>query len=244
MGMTVYPAVDVRGGAVVRLYQGDYARETRYAGSPADVLRSYARQGAQWVHLVDLDAAREGGYTLVPLLRSLASERSLRVQTGGGIRGEADVEGVLEAGAARVVIGSRAVDDPAEVSRWLARFGPERLTLALDARCGPCGTWYPVSHGWSRSGGRTLRDLLAFYLDHGLRHALCTDVDRDGTLAGPNLAFYELLRTWAPGIAVQASGGVRDAADVAALAGIGCAGVVIGKALLEGRVTVAEAVAC
>lgn len=229
---------------MVRLRQGDYAQETRYEAPPLALLQRYSTQGAAWAHLVDLDAARDGGYTLVPLLQALKCETTLQVQTGGGVRGVADIERLMDAGADRVVIGSMAVSQPTLVASWLARFGSDRLTLALDARCGPCGRWYPASHGWTRPGRRTLGDLVRFYTRHGLRHLLCTDIARDGTLSGPNLPLYGLLRQWAPQVELQASGGVRDIDDLHQVRELGCRGIVLGKALLEGHITLAQAQTC
>jgi phosphoribosylformimino-5-aminoimidazole carboxamide ribotide isomerase len=238
MSFTVYPAIDVREGRVVRLKQGDYAQETRYAFDPEPLARDYAAQGATWLHLVDLDAARAGGYTLAPLLRALA-DSGLAIQTGGGVRSERDVEAILSAGAARVVIGSLAISQPDTVIGWLSRFGPERLTLALDARWDGNAWTLPV-HGWTEGSGVALLDLVARYRDSGLIHVLSTDIGRDGMLSGPNTQLYALLQQAAPGLRIQASGGVRDAADVSALRAQGVDGVILGKALLEGRLALGE----
>lgn len=240
----IYPAIDVRSGRVVRLAQGDYARETRYADDPFTLAKSYADAGAQWLHLVDLDAARNGGYTLGDLLRRLKAETPLSVQTGGGVRSEADIERLLQEGADRVVVGSLAVTEPNRVVRWINRYGNERLTVALDAWCGQDGRWFPTSHGWTQPGRRSLGDLVRFYSRSGLRHLLCTDIARDGTLAGPNLQLYQLLRQWAPRLELQASGGARDLDDVRDARGAGCAGIVLGKALLEGRFDLPQALRC
>ncbi|MFP7721824.1 1-(5-phosphoribosyl)-5-[(5-phosphoribosylamino)methylideneamino]imidazole-4-carboxamide isomerase [Lysobacter sp. A3-1-A15] len=240
---TVYPAIDVREGRVVRLRQGDYAQETRYPDAPLEVARRYAAAGASWLHLVDLDAARDGGYTLAALLRDISGSTGLRVQTGGGVRDEAAVEALLEAGAARVVVGSVAVREPSRVIGWLSRFGVERITVALDARLGADGRWRLPVAGWTQGSGLELETLLKAYTDAGLRHLLCTDIDRDGMLAGPNLALYRTLVEQAPGVLVQASGGVRDVADVSAAREAGCGGAVLGKALLDGRFDLADALA-
>lgn len=240
----VYPAIDVRGGRVVRLVQGDYARETRYGEDPLALAQAYAAAGAQWLHLVDLDAARAGGYTLDALLSGIKAGTGLSVQTGGGVRNEADVERLLGLGAERIVVGSLSVSDPHRVAGWIARYGSERLTIALDARCADDGRWFPATHGWTRQGRRTLSGLVRFYSRSGLRHLLCTDIARDGMLSGPNLQLYALLRQWAPQIALQASGGARDIDDVRGAREAGCAGIVLGKALLEGRVGLPEALAC
>lgn len=240
----LYPAIDVRDGRVVRLRQGDYAQETRYAADPLELAIEYADAGARWLHLVDLDAARTGGYTLAPLLQRIRAATSLQVQTGGGVRNEADVERLFAAGATRVVVGSLAVRMPGRVAFWLERYGPERLVLALDTRQDETDAWRLPLHGWTEASGRSLGEVLALYLASGLRHVLSTDIARDGMLAGPNLELYRHLRKLAPWLQVQASGGVRDAADVAAVRSAGCAGVVLGRALLEGRLALAEALAC
>lgn len=243
-GFIVYPAIDVRDGRVVRLAQGDYARETRYEGAPLDVASRYAEQGAQWLHLVDLDAARAGGYTLAPLLGEIARNTPLKVQTGGGVRQRDDVARILDAGADRVVIGSLAVREPDTVLAWLAEFGSERITVALDSRRDRDGTWRLPVHGWTETASETLDELAVRYADAGLRHLLCTDIARDGMLTGSNLALYAYLHDTVPSLAVQASGGVSVVADVEGAREAGCAGIVLGRALLEGRFTLPEALAC
>lgn len=240
----LYPAIDVRAGRVVRLAQGDYARETRYGDDPLAIIRGYAAQGAQWLHLVDLDAAREGGYTLAALVADVVATTALRVQTGGGVRTRDDVARILDAGATRVVIGSLAVREPQNVLAWLQEFGSERITVALDTRRDEAGRWQLPVHGWTESAGEELQVMAQRYAEAGLVHLLCTDIARDGMLAGPNLGLYTLLREVAPSLQVQASGGVRALEDVPAARAAGCAGIVLGRALLEGRFTLPEALAC
>lgn len=240
----VYPAIDVRDSRVVRLAQGDYARETRYGDDPLALAQAYAAAGAQWLHLVDLDAARAGGYTLETLLARIKNTTGLSVQTGGGVRSEEDMRRLLEIGADRVVVGSLSVSESQRVADWIAHHGNEKITVALDARCAADGRWFPAMQGWTVQGQRTLSDLVRFYARSGLRHLLCTDIDRDGMLSGPNLQLYALLRQWAPQLALQASGGVRDAGDVREARQAGCAGIVLGRALLEGRIGLPEALAC
>ena len=241
---TVYPAIDVRAGHVVRLAQGDYARETRYGSSPLQQARAYGEAGARWLHLVDLDAAREGGYTLLPLVEAIHAETGLRVQSGGGVRSERDVARLVGAGVERVVIGSLAVTDPQRVAGWIVRYGPERLTIALDVRETAAGKWEPAIHGWTARSAWALEDLLLEYLAAGLGHLLCTDIARDGMLSGPNLGLYAQLHEWAPGVRIQASGGARDVEDVRGARAAGCAGIVLGRALVEARVDLAGALAC
>ena len=244
MGFQVYPAIDVRGGHVVRLRQGDYDRETRYGDDPFAVAAGYAQAGARWLHLVDLDGARSGRYTLGPLLERLSGELGLRVQTGGGLRDAEAAEQALKAGAARVVVGSLAVRKPQEVVALLLAYGREAVTIALDTRRDDDGTWRLPLHGWTEDSGIPLFEQLDLFAAVGMRHMLCTDIARDGMLSGPNLELYGALAAHARGLLVQASGGVRDIADVHATREVGCAGVVLGKALLNGRLHVREALAC
>ncbi|PAK91726.1 1-(5-phosphoribosyl)-5-[(5-phosphoribosylamino)methylideneamino]imidazole-4-carboxamide isomerase [Stenotrophomonas rhizophila] len=244
MSFTVYPALDIREGRVVRLLQGDYAQQTTYGDDPLPRAKAFAAAGASWMHLVDLDAARAGGYTLAPLLSAIASESGLKVQTGGGIRRRDDVARLLDAGAARVVVGSVSVREPETVIGWLQAFGAERLTIALDARQADDGRWLLPVHGWTETADVTLDVLAQRYAQAGMRHLLCTDIARDGMLSGPNIDLYRHLSNLLPGVAVQASGGVRSGADVADAKAVGCGGAILGKALLEGRMTLQEALAC
>lgn len=236
----VYPALDIRGGRVVRLAQGDYARETHYGDDPLPRAAAFAEAGACWMHLVDLDAAKAGGYTLAPLLGRIAAETGLQVQTGGGVRSRDDVARILDAGAARVVIGSLAVREPDTVLGWLREFGAERITVALDTREDAAGVWRLPVHGWTETAAATLDELLGRYAEAGLRHLLCTDIARDGMLNGPNFELYRRITAGWPAFAVQASGGVREAADVDAAREAGCGGIVLGRALLEGRFALAD----
>ncbi|WP_421569494.1 1-(5-phosphoribosyl)-5-[(5-phosphoribosylamino)methylideneamino]imidazole-4-carboxamide isomerase [Stenotrophomonas sp. PD6] len=244
MSFIVYPALDIRDGRVVRLLQGDYNQQTIYGDDPLPRAQVFAEAGASWMHLVDLDAARAGGYTLAPLLSAIATQTGLKVQTGGGVRSREDVARILEAGAARVVVGSVSVREPDTVIGWLREFGPERLTIALDARQADDGRWLLPVHGWTETADVTLDELAQRYAQAGMRHLLCTDIACDGMLSGPNIDLYRHLSSLLPGVAVQASGGVRSAADVAEAKAVGCGGAILGKALLEGRMTLPEALAC
>ncbi|WP_115540196.1 1-(5-phosphoribosyl)-5-[(5-phosphoribosylamino)methylideneamino]imidazole-4-carboxamide isomerase [Xanthomonas campestris] len=244
MSFTVYPALDIRDGRVVRLLQGDYARETRYGDDVLPRAQAFADAGAQWMHLVDLDAAKAGGYTLAALLGQISRQTGLQVQTGGGVRSREDVARILDAGAARVVVGSLAVRDSATVIGWLQEFGTDRLTIALDTRQDADGAWQMPVHGWTETAEATLDQLATQYAQAGLQHLLCTDIARDGMLSGPNMGLYAHLRALAPQLQVQVSGGARNLADVAAAKAAGCAGIVLGKALLEGHLDLKDALAC
>lgn len=242
MTFTVIPAIDLRGGCVVRLKQGDYAQETRYDRTPGELAARYLQAGAQWLHMVDLDGARSGDLENLTAIESIAVS-GLRVQSGGGVRSEADVRRLFDAGVSRVVVGSVAMREPERVGEWLGVFGPERLTIALDTRWHE-GRWALPSAGWTSLEAERLDDLAPWYAAHGARHLLCTDIDRDGMLSGFNLELYRHLNTLAPALAVQASGGVRSVADMVAARDAGAAAVILGRALLEGRFTLEEALAC
>lgn len=243
MSPILYPAIDVRGGRVVRLRQGDYAQQITYADDPLTVAQAYRDAGAQWLHLVDLDAARAGGYTLLRTLAEIVGETGLRVQTGGGVRDAAGIAAVRAAGAERVVLGTVGVRDPVTVCGWLQQFGPAHLTLALDTRLED-GAWTLPVEGWTEGSGRRLVDVLDAYRGSRLQHLLCTDIGRDGMLSGPNLALYEWLARDYPDFDLQASGGIRDRTDLQALGNLGVAGAITGRALLDGRLDLREALSC
>ena len=237
--MQLIPAIDLRDGRCVRLLKGDFAQETRYAVDPVQLAGQYRALGAQWLHVVDLDGAKRGEPVNLELIRRMQEAAGISVQLGGGIRTRASLELALGV-AERAVVGSLAVSDPDLVVSWLTELGPERLTLALDVRLTEDGTPLIATHGWTRASTLTLAAAIERFAAAGLAHVLCTDIDRDGALTGPNVELYRDCAARWPGIAFQASGGVRSGADLAALAEAGVAATVSGKALLEGRLTTEE----
>ncbi len=242
MSFQVIPAIDLRSGQVVRLKQGDYAQQTTYATDPRVLAKRYAAAGARWLHLVDLDGARSGKLDNLAVIRSIADD-GMSIQAGGGVRDEADLQRLFNAGVQRVVLGSVAIRDPERVAGWLTEYTAERLTIALDTRRVD-GRWTLPSAGWTEVETRTLDELAPWYAARGARHLLCTDIERDGMLAGFNLELYDHLAASVPQLAVQASGGVRSLEDIRAAREAGAQGVILGRALLEGRFTVEEALAC
>ena len=234
--MLLIPAMDLRGGHCVRLYQGDFAAETRYDYSPRELLKKYRALGATWVHIVDLDGARDGVLANRGVIADLAAQQGLKLQVGGGIRSAEAIEDLLTSGIERVIVGSAAVERPDEVIAWMSRFGADRLGLALDVRHDGRGEPQVHTRGWKAGTAISLWEALAVYPPAAVRHVLCTDIERDGAFTGPSLDLYSDAVARFPRIAWQASGGVRDAADLEALAAIGVAAAVSGKALLEERI--------
>jgi phosphoribosylformimino-5-aminoimidazole carboxamide ribotide isomerase len=241
---TIIPAIDVRAGRVVRLRQGDFAQQTTYDPSPIATAQRYAHAGATWLHLVDLDAARNGGYSLDALLSATRTTTSLSIQTGGGVRSASDIDRLLRLGAKRVVIGTAAVRAPDVAVGWLRMYGAERITLALDVREDASGRWSLPVDGWTASSGVALDDLLLKFCDAGLRHVLCTDIRRDGMLEGFNLPLYAALSERWPQLRFQASGGVRHVDDVTDARNAGASAAILGRALLDGRIDLGQALAC
>lgn len=238
--MLLIPAIDLRAGRCVRLHQGNFEAETRYALEPLELLNRYQALGATWVHVVDLDGARDGRQANRKAIGTLAAEPSIRVQAGGGVRSAQVIEALLGLGVARVIVGSAAVEQPETVRGWLKRFGTERIGLALDVRLDAQGEPRVLTRGWRGASPLTLWEALNQYPSGTVKHVLCTDVARDGTLAGPRLELYRRARERHAALAWQASGGVRDARDLWALAGLGLAAAVSGKALLEGHLSPQE----
>ncbi|MEX1139933.1 MAG: 1-(5-phosphoribosyl)-5-[(5-phosphoribosylamino)methylideneamino]imidazole-4-carboxamide isomerase [Bacteroidota bacterium] len=233
--MLILPAIDLLGGNCVRLQQGDFNSAKVYSNSPVETARSFVKQGFTYLHVVDLDGARDGTVRNAAAIRSLLGVEGLRIQAGGGIRNREDVERLLSVGVHRVVTGSVAVKDPATVLRWIDEFGPEHFTIALDLRGGSIAT-----EAWTTHDRRSLRDLIGWYREARVISILCTDIERDGMMTGPNIDLYRNLLTAFPGIELIASGGISSFDDVDALQKAGIPAAVIGKALYEGRIRPAD----
>ncbi|WP_034943069.1 1-(5-phosphoribosyl)-5-[(5-phosphoribosylamino)methylideneamino]imidazole-4-carboxamide isomerase [Erwinia oleae] len=240
----IIPALDLIEGKVVRLHQGDYGQQRDYGSDPLPRLQDYEAQGASVLHLVDLTGAKDPAARQIPLLKKLLAGVSVPVQVGGGIRTAQDVEALLEAGARRVVVGSTAVKQPEEVQRWFQKYGAEAIVLALDVRIDSRNRKEVAISGWQEAAGVTLEQVIEQFSPSGLKHVLCTDISRDGTLSGSNVALYQDVSSRFPSIAFQSSGGIGSLNDISALRGSGVQGVIVGRALLEDKFTVKEAISC
>lgn len=239
--MLIIPAIDLQAGGAVRLLHGAFDSATQY-GDPAEALSRFAAAGAAWVHIVDLDGAKAGEPRQQALVAELASRGALRIQSGGGVRSDSHVKALLDAGVARVVVGSVAVRRPKEVRAWIEEFGADRICVALDVR--PQGDdWEVAVDGWTGGGGNTLANALDQFPPGILRHALVTDISRDGALTGSNATLMTGLVRLRPDIAFQASGGVASLADISTQRAAGAAALIVGRALYERRFTLEEALA-
>ena len=237
-GFQLLPAIDLRGGRVVRLAEGDFARETIYGTDPAEVASGFAAVGARWIHVVDLDGAKDGARRQTEAVARIvaAAGSGVACEVAGGLRSEEAVAAALSVGAARAVVGTAALRDPAFAERLVTRFGSERIAVALDVRDG-----LAVGHGWvPGAAGVSVEAALARLADGGVRTFIVTAIERDGLLAGPNLELLGRLIDMDRGHIV-ASAGISSLGDVAAVRALGCGGVVIGRALYEGRVDLADA---
>jgi phosphoribosylformimino-5-aminoimidazole carboxamide ribotide isomerase len=239
--MNVIPAIDIQAGGTVRLLQGRFDAVTEYEIEPEDLAVRYAALGADWIHCVDLDGARRSSTRNGEIIERIAARIPAQLQVGGGIGDGAAIRGLLSAGVGRVVIGSAAVEAPERAEEWLADFGAARIVLALDVtRVGDGPDPLVAYHGWEKTSRVSLWDALERFGAAGLRHVLCTDIARDGAMQGPAVALYsECVRRF-PEVEFQASGGVRNHADLVVLRAAGVAAAIVGRALLEGAITDAE----
>jgi phosphoribosylformimino-5-aminoimidazole carboxamide ribotide isomerase len=238
-GFQLLPAIDLRGGRVVRLSEGDFGRETVYGSDPGEVARRFVAAGAEWIHIVDLDGARDGVRRQTEAVMAVvaAAGEDVACEVAGGLRDEASVAAVLDAGAARAVIGTAVLRDPELVERLTARFGVTRIAVALDVRDG-----LAVGQGWvPGAAGVPVEEALARLAGSGARTFIVTAIERDGLLAGPNLELLGRMVDLDLGDIV-ASAGVSSLDDITAVRKIGCRGAVVGRAIYEGRLDLAAAV--
>ena len=236
MSLTIYPAIDMRGGNCVRLLQGDYDQETVYGNSPFDMAKSFAADGAEWIHMVDLDGAKDGKRVNDRFVIEAAQKLQVNIQIGGGIRSEEDIVHYLENGVDRVIIGSIAVSKPEFAIEMIKKYGG-KIAVGIDAKNG-----YVATHGWLDTSEQKAVELGKRFAEAGAETFIFTDIATDGTLAGPNIAAVcEMAEV--TGKNVIASGGVSSLADLKAIAAKGIQGAIVGKALYENRFSLKEALA-
>jgi len=236
--MQIVPAIDLRGGRCVRLFQGDYSKETVYNDNPAAQAGSFEAAGAEIIHLVDLDGAKAGHPVNTAAIEAICKAVSTPCELGGGIRSEADAEAVFKLGVSRVILGTVACENPQLAADFVKRFGSEKVVVGIDAKDG-----FVAIRGWIESSKTLATDLAVKMASLGVKRFIFTDIATDGALTGPNVKsmahFCELL----PGCKVIASGGISSAKDVSALYALGkenLEGVIVGKALYDGRASFSE----
>ncbi|RPD51810.1 1-(5-phosphoribosyl)-5-[(5-phosphoribosylamino)methylideneamino]imidazole-4-carboxamide isomerase [Paracnuella aquatica] len=233
--MTIIPAIDIIDGKCVRLTQGDYNQKTVYNEHPLEVAKQFEDAGLTRLHLVDLDGAKAGQVRNWKVLETLAAKTGMIIDFGGGVKAEKDVQIILDSGAALVTVGSIAVKDETLFVSWLQRFGAEKFLLGADVKDEKIAV-----HGWLETTDVWIYDFIRKYLDHGVQQIFCTDVAKDGALQGPSTQLYKNIIAEFPELHFIASGGVSNIDDVHQLADIGCSGVIIGKAIYEGRISLQE----
>ena len=232
--MLIFPAIDLRDGRVVRLVEGDYDRMTVYGDDPLAAAKAYRAAGAEYLHVVDLDAAKDGAQKNLAVIQRLAAESGLKLEVGGGVRDEASAKRYLDAGVARVILGSAAIEKP-ELMEMLAKQYPGQVAAGVDARNG-----FVAIHGW-----KTITDIVAYDFveslpERGVNTVIYTDISRDGKLQGPNVSAYERLSK-IKNLNIVASGGVSSPEDITALSRLNLYAAIIGKALYDGRITLEAA---
>lgn len=243
--MHILPAIDLKDGKCVRLTKGDFNDATIYEADPLKQVEKFANAGAKWLHLVDLDGAKDSKVTQLPLITEIikaANAKGMKVQVGGGVRSDLDIDHLLEAGAARVIVGSLAAKNPKMMIEWLEKYGGDKLIVALDVRLSDGGLPEVLASGWQEGAAESLWNLLEIYRDSPLKTMLCTDIEHDGVLGGTNLELYSKIRQVWGTLDVIASGGVANMTCLEDLEKTGIQNAIIGKALYEGKFELSEAV--
>lgn len=233
--MKIIPAIDIIDGKCVRLSQGDYAQKTVYNDNPLEIARQFENAGIQHLHVVDLDGAKGGKIINHKVLQEITSNTKLKVDFGGGIKSDADIELAFASGANQITAGSIAVKDKAKVTEWIAKYGAEKIILGADVK----NETIAIS-GWQESGNINLYDFLDAYVALGIQYVICTDIAKDGMLQGPSLLLYSDILKRYPTLKLIASGGVAEFEDLLNLDDMGLYGAIVGKAVYEGRITLDE----
>ena len=233
--MEIIPAIDLINGKCVRLTEGDYSRKTEYALSPLEIAKQYQNHGIKRLHLVDLDGAKQGKVVNWQIAEQLALHTDLVIDFGGGVKTAAEVERIIDLGIEYVVVGSVAAKQPEVFADWIVRFGPNRFMLGADVR----NEMIMVS-GWLEKSSLSLMPFLETQINQGISNVFCTDISKDGKLEGPAVDLYRKIKLAFPAFNLIASGGVSSMDDIHALAKAGCNGVIIGKAIYEGRISIQD----
>lgn len=228
----IIPAIDLIDGQCVRLSQGNYDAKTIYDTNPVKVAQRFETLGVERLHVVDLDGAKAGKLINTNVLQAIAKATTLKIDFGGGVKTEADVETILNAGAQFVTLGSMAIKNKTLVSEWIRNFGANRFLIGCDVK-----GIYLALHGWQTLSTETIFELIEFYLSRQFNHFFCTDISKDGMLQGPSIELYQQLLQKFPNLNLIASGGVSSDEDLKDLFAIGCKGAIVGKAIYENRLT-------
>lgn len=233
--MKIIPAIDIIDGQCVRLAQGDYTQKKVYETDPVAVARTFEEAGLEYLHLVDLDGAKQGKVTNWKVVEAICTSTSLKVDFGGGIKTKTEIRQLLELGVKQVNLGSVAIKEPEKVSIWVDEFGADKIILSADVR----EERIAIS-GWTETSSLSIQDFISNYQKIGITYVTCTDISKDGMLTGPNVELYAKLLTQFPSLKLIASGGVSSLDDLKQLKAAGLFGAIVGKAIYEGRVSLTE----
>lgn len=232
--MRIIPAIDIIEGKCVRLTKGDYSTKKIYNENPLEVAKEFEDNGIEYLHLVDLDGAKNKRITNYSVLERIALKTSLRIDFGGGLHSDDDLRIAFECGAIQITAGSIAINNPEVFDKWLETFGSDRIILGADFKDGKIAT-----HGWMQTSDKETISFISDHVNKGIKYTICTDVSKDGMLKGPSIDTYkEILGNMK--VNLIASGGISSIADIEEVAKVGCEGVIIGKAIYEGRITLHE----
>ncbi len=242
--MNIYPAIDLKSGECVRLYQGCYEQATVYEKNPVALAQSFKEQGATQLHIIDLDGAMQGHSVNLDLILKIKRDVGINIQTGGGIRSYSQIKKLIQHGIDKIILGSIAISNPAQTKMWLSEFGAEKFTLAFDIKMDENKIPLLVSNGWKLTHTQNLWEIIDDYQETNLKNVLCTDIQLDGTLQGPNIYLYEDCVKKFPAIQFQASGGVSTLNHLKKLNKISVGSVIIGKAIYEKKFSLREALTC
>ncbi|HEX5669848.1 MAG TPA: 1-(5-phosphoribosyl)-5-[(5-phosphoribosylamino)methylideneamino]imidazole-4-carboxamide isomerase [Chitinophagaceae bacterium] len=233
--MQIIPAIDLIGGRVVRLTEGDYSKKTEYHSNPVDIARQFEDAGLRRLHVVDLDGAKKGSVVNWEVLEDIVAGTSLEIDFGGGVKQEADVQRIIDSGARWVTIGSMAVKQPDVFASWIEKYGADKFFLGADVR----GEKIAVG-GWLETTDLDVHEFIIQYTSRGLKYVFCTDISKDGKLEGPSTSLYKLILAGNRNIDLVASGGVTTMEDLYELRDAGCHGAIVGKAIYENRISLDE----